>query len=623
MTMLSRKLLQNIARIDWFTSFLLLVYVTYLLSSCHVADETSGDRLVIDSAYLRQMASFDRDVGTIYIFLKNMSNLTVEVQDATINDIPLSSQSEFLWYRINPHPIPPKQISELVVQLREHDSFIQQIRPFLGLPSHDAILRSEEAILRFVTALGEKIEVPIAMTNHPFYFTFIAFSDALDTIYLYIKNDGQKNLTLKEIFLSTEDVTRNCRIPVREINKNELRLAVINLDKPLIRGQYVTVKVTTKQGIIAQSRVRVFSDFYLRGSDFHLGGLDKKGSLELFMDAARFDLPKDEKNSHELFHHLLDCPMHSGDNHTVEAMLTNARTILTKMEETRESTFLMPRYIHVCRADIYSGCAKFGQIADLIRINPSVALLPSFRYNLPDDTDETPVQYLTAFAKNASQPRPLHTTISVTSSKESSLNPIPELERLLVYAAVSSGSKGIFYRIWGTSLNANLKQEIKKINGELQILKRYLKFGEPMPLATCAHSDVEASTILAGDKAIVLILIDTNPIDSEKTVDGIRAPFSPKLDFEVTVHTPRWMQIKDVYEVGEDFGRPKYRKRGNQIVIKVDRLNFTKQIVLTTRADDYDHDQDQDGISDIDEIAVHDTHPAIPNLHPTLQVATD
>ena len=228
--MLTRKLRQNIARIDWFNSFLLLVYIVFLLSSCQVADETLGERLVTDSAYLRQMEGFDREAGTIYIFLKNMSNFMVEIQDPTINDIPLSNQNEFLWYRINPHPIPPKQICELAVRLREPDSLIQQIRPLLGMPSQDAIPRSGEAILRSVTARGDKISVPITMTNHPFHFTFIGFNDALDTIYLYIKNNGQKILTLRKIFLSTKEVTRNCRIPERKISQNEQKLAVIHLD---------------------------------------------------------------------------------------------------------------------------------------------------------------------------------------------------------------------------------------------------------------------------------------------------------------------------------------------------------------------------------------------------------
>ena len=592
-------------------SLFFCLFMCLLSATCGTTVQAFEEGLIVDSGYFRQMQTpnrpktFKEDEGSVHVFLKNVGSTSVRIQEGFINAMPLSNQEEFLWYRISPNPILPMETGECVVRLR---------KSVANLPS------TASANLRLITAEGKELATAIPLINHQLHFTLIGFSDTLGSVFLYVSNSGQRKLSFHKVFLSTKDVTRNCRIPERQIGQNDKRLIVINLAEPLVRGRYISVKVTTKEGVIAQSRVRVFSNF-------SLGGLDRKSNLELFMDGEELDWTKDEKKTQGLFHHLLDCPMHTGNDHSMDAVLSNARIILAKMGETGESSFLLPRYIHVCRADIYNGCANFGQIADFIRINPSVALLPSLPNYLPEDTDYTPVRYLSAFAKKACEPKPFHTTtdIAATSPNDVNLNSIPERERLLVYSAVSSGAKGIFYRIWGDSLKdrPELKQEIKKINGELQVLKRYLKFGEPMSLAACTHSDVEPTTILAGDKAIVLILIDRNPIESEKTEDGIQEPFSPKLDFEVTVHTPRWMQIKDVYEVGEDFGRPKYRKRGNRIVIKVNRLDFTKQIVLTTRADDYDHDQDQDGISDIDEVLVHNTHPAIPNLHPTSQTATD
>ena len=425
-------------------------------------------------------------------------------------------------------------------------------------------------------------------------------------------------MTLDKVFLSTQDVTLRCRIPERKIRRDEKKLAVIKLDQPLVRGQYITVKVTTKEGVIAQSRVRAFSDFSL--------AYDPEGSdIELFMDEADHKWKNEKEDTEHVAYHILDCPMHSDDDHTIEPVLSNARIILAKMGETGKINPFLPGYIHLCRMDIYNGCANFGQITDFIRINPSVALLPEFRRHIPDDIDDGPLQYLTAFAKEASEPRPFHTTIATTSRSEANLNSTPELECLLVYAAVSRGSKGIFYRAWGDSLKdkPKLKHEIKRLNGELQVLKRFLKIGESMPLAECTKPGLEANTILAGDKAVVLILINRLWIESKKKGGRTHHFFLPHIDFEVAVHIPKWMQIKDVYEVGQDFDHLKYTKRKNRIAIKIDRLDFTRQIVLTTRADDYNHDQDQDGISDIEEIMVHNTHPAIPNINPASQAETD
>ena len=578
---------------------LLWVSMCVPLNSCRMEDPTLSQGLIIDSSYLSK--PFRSGPGTVHVFITNMGHRTVRLEEGFINDRPLSDQGAFLWHRISPNPIQPLETSELIVRLRK-----SPVNP----PS------PASANVRLITAEGKELTTSIPLINHQLQFTFIGFSDSLGLVFLYIKNYGQKNLLLDKVFLSSKNVTRNCRIPEPGIGQNKKVLAVIELDEPLIKGQYIVVAVTTKEGVTAKARARAFSNFPL--------ACDPDGSdVELFMNEAEFKWKNENENAEYVAYHILDCPMHLGEDTSIDAVISNAKTILAKMEEKIESTCFLPRFIHVCRTNIYNGCAYFGQIADFMRINPTVVLLQDANRKTPYNIE--PVQHLTAFAKKACEPKPIHTSIAATSPNAENLNPTPELERLLVYAAVSRGSKGIFYRIWNDSLKEKpkLRQEIKKINGELQVLKRFLKIGEPMPLAACTHPDVGPTTILAGDKAIVLILINRKPIESENTEDGIRASFSPKLKFEVVVHIPRWMQIKDVYEVGEDFGRPEYSKRGNRIIIKVDRLDFTRQIVLTTRADDYDHDQDQDGISDINEILVHNTHPAIPNLHPTSQVATD
>ena len=584
------------------SSFSLLLLIIFLpLSVYQAGGQSPRTGLAIDSAYLSRMQtprlpeSFEEDKGTVHVFLNNFGNRAAEIREGFINGVPLTNHHEFLWYRISPNPIPPMESGEIVVKLR---------KPLLRFS------QSEGAQFRLATDTGKELSTSIPLTSHPFHFTFIGFSDSMDTIYLYLKNSGQTILSLDRVYLSARDVTPKCQIPEHEVNRGKKLLAVVELDKPLIKGQYVNVKATTKQGVIAQSRVRAFSEF-------PLVELDNKRNIDLFMDGEVLDWNRDKGKPAGCVYHLFDCPMHSGDDRTTESMFSNAKTILKKIEEIRNLNPQLPGYVHVCREKIYNGCANFGQIADFIRINPRIALYPLYRRDIPSNIDETPVQYLTAFAKKASEPRPLHTITDIDIT--------PELGRLVVYSAVSEGSKGIIYRIPGDSLQDRheLKQEIKRISGELQVLKRFLKIGEPLPLAASTHPHVKTNSILAGDSAIILILINREPIDRQKTSANSRIVFASKTDFTVVIRPPDWMRIQDVYKVGEDFERLKYSKQGNDIVIRIDRLDFTKQIVLTTRADDYNYDQDEDGISDIDEILVYNTHPAIPNIHPALHGATD
>jgi hypothetical protein len=274
-----------------FVYFTIVIVHLLVISHIKATEQSLKAGLVIDSAYLKQIQTkrhpefFGADEGTIHVFLSNLGSQAVGIQDGFINEIPLSDQKVFLWRRISPNPIPPMESGELVVRLR---------KPIVGLS------QSKDTKLRFLTTKGEELSASIPLVNHPFHFTFIGFSDALDTIYLYMKNSGQRSLSIDKVFLSIKDVTLKCRIPEHDIPPNEKKLAVIKLDEPLIRGEYITVKVSTKGGIIAQSRVRAFSDFPI--------GYDPDGSdIELFMDEAGYKWSDNKRNSS--FAYLLkSCP---------------------------------------------------------------------------------------------------------------------------------------------------------------------------------------------------------------------------------------------------------------------------------------------------------------------------
>ena len=124
-------------------------------------------------------------------------------------------------------------------------------------------------------------------------------------------------------------------------------------------------------------------------------------------------------------------------------------------------------------------------------------------------------------------------------------------------------------------------KEIGQINQELYLLKPFLKIGEVVPLAECTEPKVEASTILSGEEAIVLILVNhdnTGPSGVDKK------PFSwnPKEKFSVTVHIPSWIRIREVYEVKDKLHKISFTRDGNDIIIPVDRLELTGQILLTS-----------------------------------------
>ena len=175
------------------------------------------------------------------------------------------------------------------------------------------------------------------------------------------------------------------------------------------------------------------------------------------------------------------------------------------------------------------------------------------------------------------EPRPLQTLVVTSKNPPYFINryPTPEEVRLMCYYSISRGAKGIFYR--DRPQSPQLRNAIRNINEELQILKPYLRIGEPVTLAESSQPRVEANTILAGDKGIILILINHDNT-------GFDEPFTytPKSNFTVTIHIPDGLDIKEIYDVGNNLKKLEYKVQGKEIIIPIKRLDLTKQIILTT-----------------------------------------
>ncbi len=117
-------------------------------------------------------------------------------------------------------------------------------------------------------------------------------------------------------------------------------------------------------------------------------------------------------------------------------------------------------------------------------------------------------------------------------------------------------------------------------------MKPYLKIGDPVAIAETDEPGVTANTILCGDKAIVLILINED-YDSPSRGSSEQFEYRPKQDFEVTVHLPDWLQALEAYEVVGELEKSipvDYKHMGTgDFIISVDQLDITRQIVIKTR----------------------------------------
>ena len=535
------------------------------------------DSVLVDHAYLRKAHPL-YDKGTIHLYLKNLTNKEITIENIWLNNIPLENLPNdlVLWWQVSPNPIPPFKLGDISIKLREFKSLPLQIK--------------------IKTSNGQLIEKDIPTSPPLIKVTSVSLNEALDRVYLYIENSGNKVLNINKVFLNGEDVSESLLTPWRQLAKRNKDCLIIKPKEKLKQGEYVTVKVETEEGEVAEATVRVFSFF-------PISSWDGDTREQLNFDPSPFLLPYSE-NPAKLDENMRTQPPYmvycladnpAGDdlrnasesNKEVPQELfigSSGMKISTYREECYHYDHLHPTAICLRDSGKFFAYFVYGELTDALIIHPCENVFYLHR----------PIRdgYLTALAKLASEPRPLYVLPeafrAVGRCGASPRYPTPEELRLILYYEIAEGAKGVLYYKQsgpeGYGANPLLEKEIGRLNGELRRLKDFLRIGEPIPLVDSSNTQVEAYSLLCGDKAIVLILI--NHEYNSNFVSGSK-PFTYKAqkNFALTVRIPSWLKVNQVYEVAEggNIVPLRYRMLANRrLLLYIKELKLTKQIVIET-----------------------------------------
>jgi len=551
------------------------IIIFLLLANCflQIRAQQVSQSVVIDHACLR-IAHSMYDSGTIHIFLKNLSDEEIRVEKIFLNItalIDLPNDVAFWWQSV-PNPIPPKRISAILIKLAES----------LPLPIEVKIELSN----------GNLIEQRIDKIQ-TLKISFVGFDLDNKTIYVYLENLGDKPLNVERLFLDSQDITSQITNPVRAILPLEKNCLAINLKEPLRQGEFITLKLETMEGEVAEATVRVFSYFPITSWD----GDNPK---ELNFDSPPFlnlYTPNPEKlvefktRSPNMVHLLFDDPAgmdiknSSSEGNSEPSLGQVAMEIVSYNEDCHR--FDPQHLTTICLRDTEKFRAYFiyGELADSLAIHPCEGVYYMHR----------PIRdaYLTALGKLACEPRPLlvlpEAFRAIGRCGASPRYPTPEELRLIVYYEIANGAKGLLYYkksgLGGFETQPDLSREIGKINREISEVKELLKIGDTFQLAEASNPQVETYSILCGDKAIALILIN-HDYDCNFSSASRAFNYRVKKNFAVTIDIPLWLEIKEAYEISEGGKSIPVRFRivgRRKAIIYVKELDLTKMIILKTK----------------------------------------
>ena len=166
---------------------------------------------------------------------------------------------------------------------------------------------------------------------------------------MYVEGNSDSPLTLQGIELDGNWIDSGIWFTSRSLAKGDKQLAVIDLDRPLKRGNWLTVKVVCQGGVATEERVRIFTGFPINVEDgapapgFGLDAAPYTCRPEYLTKPDAAPAPRDANAL--AVNHIFDCAIHTyAADHARSAGEILRRYDLSVTREPR-----IPCSQHLCR----------------------------------------------------------------------------------------------------------------------------------------------------------------------------------------------------------------------------------------------------------------------------------
>ncbi len=532
-----------------------------LLVPCARADAAAVGGLEVAHAYLRSQTQVD--TGTAHLFLHNTGGTAVGIDSvrigpagavtsadwqalATSGPSTGAGEGAWLWWLAVPNPVPPGGFCDLAVRLAEPPTRRQ--------------------VLQVAYSDGSTLRQEFSRVNDGLSLTYVGFSPALDTIYLYVASLMPAPASIRRVQINGQDVTAQARILWPRLEADGKTCIVVPLRRRFEPGAVVFVQVIGDSDIaVCAGQVRAFSLFPITWMD---GSLPE--GLEGEDDAQAAYRPGTVPNEGlRGIENIMRCPAHAHGTRSQAA-----RKFIRLYGQLLRDEPRIPSLLYVCRWEKESGYFDFGELGDLVRVMPlarsaSYAPQPLEHYE----------QWLMALATRAAAPRPVHAEVPIRFADSSAWTRslTPREVGALVYLALSRGAKGLSYGEKREGLSPDAEKALADVTRQVASIRRYLQVADCIPLGHCSADCVEVATILAGDQAVVVLVINHQFNDFSET-EVLRC--TPRQNVRSAIDLPPGLAVREVRDVAQPRQAVEWCQEGQKVSLHTDRVEVVRPYLL-------------------------------------------
>jgi hypothetical protein len=390
-----------------------------------------------------------------------------------------------------------------------------------------------------------KVSVP-SFTVPRWEIVGVTFSENLSKAYVAYqfsvpaKAMRPSHLVPHKIVINGKDVSRSSRI-LQVADRLSVGMLTIPVGGVIQRGQPVHVRLEFEPENVTQCILRASADFLVDAFGVAENESELRKQLNLDTKPAFQMIASDPACTDDV-----RCQGYSAQE------IISARDALFRANDTRSA------YVYLCTAARPQvNYAIYGQISDSVACNPYC-----MNYgHTPDGKFIEQEENYFRWAWLAARPHPwlwfpeAHVPSRATRMLE------PEELRLLVFAAIGHGVRGVNYYSYGTQTgiqvgfeqSPSLSAEIKRLNKELQLLKPLLSIAFPVSIETVgSQSDgLRIYTLWCPEKGVMVIVRNLNySTDRESNSFGTARRFKPqpKHDVQIVLAKPPWLKLAGVID---------------------------------------------------------------------------